>query len=53
VISLQRHSRYGEIRDLYVMRKGYCQDGSMLVVVKSSATDQDMKTLKTNGKRQS
>lgn len=52
MISLQRHSHDGEILDLYVIKKGYCQDSSMLVVVIDPATDQDVMTLKTNGKRQ-
>jgi hypothetical protein len=52
VISLERHSHDGEICDLYVIKKGYCQDSSILEVVIGSITDQDVKTLKTNGKRQ-
>jgi hypothetical protein len=39
-------------RDLYIIKKGYRQDSSMLEDVIVSITDRDVKTLKTNGKRQ-
>jgi ribosomal protein L9 len=52
VISLERHSHVGEIRGLYVIKKGYCQNSSMLENVIGSITDQEVKTLKTNEKRQ-
>ena len=44
-------TRWGN-RDLYVIKKSYCQDSSMLEDVIGSITDKDVKTLKTNGKRQ-
>jgi hypothetical protein len=49
VISLERQSHVVEIRGLYVIKKGYCQNSSMLENVTGSITDQKVKTFKKMG----